>query len=45
MNPYFKKLKAYIDANPPTHGDGESVLTMLYEFHNEVSVKTNGDLR
>ena len=35
MNPYFEKLKAYIDAHPPNYGDGESVLTMLYECHNE----------
>lgn len=35
MNSYFEKLKAYIDAHPPNYGDGESVLTMLYECHNE----------
>ena len=35
MNSYFEKLKAYIDAHPPNYSDGESVLTMLYECHNE----------
>lgn len=35
INSYFEKLKAYIDAHPPNYGDGESVLTMLYECHNE----------
>ena len=35
MNPYFEKLKAYIDAHSSNFGDGESVLTMLYECHNE----------
>lgn len=35
MKSYFEKLKAYIDAHPPNYGDGESVLTMLYECHNE----------
>ena len=35
MKSYFVKLKAYIDAHPPNYGDGESVLTMLYECHNE----------
>ena len=35
MKSYFEKLKAYIDAHPPNFGDGESVLTMLYECHNE----------
>lgn len=28
-------LKAYIEAHPPNFEDGESVLTMLYEYHNE----------
>ena len=35
MKSYFEKLKAYIDAHSPNFGDGESVLTMLYECHNE----------
>ena len=35
MNPYFESLKAHIKANPPNFGDGESVLTMLYECYNE----------
>ena len=28
-------LKAYIEAHPPNFEDGESVLTTLYECHNE----------
>ena len=35
MNPYYAKLKAHIEANPPCFGDGDSVLAMLYECHNE----------
>lgn len=35
MNSYFEKLKAYIQSKLPNYGDGESVLTMLYECHNE----------
>ena len=35
MKSYFEKLKAYINVHPPNFGDGESVLTMLYECHNE----------
>ena len=35
MYSYFEKLKAYIQSKPPNYGDGESVLTMLYECHNE----------
>ena len=35
MNPYIEKLKAHIKVNPPNFGDGDFVLTMLYEYHNE----------
>ncbi len=35
MNSYFEKLRTYINAHPPNYGDGESVLTMLYECHND----------
>ena len=35
MNSYFEKLKAYIQSKPPNYGNGGSVLTMLYECHNE----------
>ena len=35
MKTFFETLKAYIEAHPPNYGDGESVLTMLYECHNE----------
>ena len=35
MKTFFESLKAYIEAHPPNYGDGESVLTMLYECHNE----------
>lgn len=35
MNTFFETLKAHIEQRPPNYGDGESVLTMLYECHNE----------
>ena len=35
MNSFFEKPKAYIQSKPPNDGDGESVLTILYECHNE----------
>ena len=35
MNPFLEKLKVHIKANPPNFGDGEFVLTMLYECFNE----------
>ena len=45
MNPYLKKLKAHINANPPNFGDGESVLTMLYECYNENNPYDNEQIR
>lgn len=45
MNSYFEKLKAYIDAHPPNYGDGESVLTMLYECHNESNPYDNEQIK
>ncbi len=35
MNQFLEILKAHIEQHPPNYGDGESVLTMLYECHNE----------
>ena len=45
MKSYFKKLKAHIDAHPPNFGDGESVLTMLYECHNENNPYDNKQIK
>ena len=45
MNPYLEKLKANIEANPPNFGDGESVLTMLYECYNENNPYDNEQIR
>ena len=45
MNSYYEKLKAHIDAHPPNYGDGESVLTMLYECHNESNPYDNEQIR
>ena len=35
MKTYLEAIKSHIKSNPPNFGDGESVLTMLYECHNE----------
>ena len=35
MKTYLNAIKSHIEAHPPDFGDGESVLTMLYECHNE----------
>lgn len=45
MKSYFEKLKAHIDAHPPNFGDGESVLTMLYECHNENNPYDNEQIK
>ena len=45
MNPYLEKLKANIEAKPPNFGDGESVLTMLYECYNENNPYDNEQIR
>ena len=41
MNSYFEKLKAYIQSKPTNYGDSASVLTMLYECHNESNTYDN----
>ena len=35
MKTFLEAIKSHIEAHPPNFGDGESVLTMLYECHNE----------
>ncbi len=45
MNPCFESLKAHIKAKPPNFGDGESVLTMLYECYNENNPYDNEQIR
>ena len=35
MKQIIEIIKQHIDANPPNFGDGDSVLTMLYECYNE----------
>lgn len=45
MNSYFEKLSTYINAHPPNYGDGGSVLTMLYECHNESNPSDNEQIK
>ena len=45
MKPYLEKLKAHIKENLPNFGDGESVLTMLYECYNENNPYDNEQIR
>lgn len=35
MNKIIELLKQHIEEHPPNFGDGDSVLTMLYECYNE----------
>ena len=37
MNPYIEKLKQQIEEHPPDFGDGNSILTLLYEAYNQVN--------
>lgn len=51
MKTYVEKLKTYVGEKPPCFGDGESILTLLYEAYNEVNttddakIKAEGRLR
>ena len=45
MNTFFEILKTYIEQHLPNYGDGESVLAMLYECHNENSPYDNEQIR
>ena len=37
MNPYFEKLKGKLAENPPSLGDADSILALLYEAYNELN--------
>ena len=45
MKKYFKKLKIYIAENPPDFGDGDSVLTLLYEAYAESNKMDDGTIK
>ena len=45
MKTYYEALKAYIQKHPPNFGDGESVLTMLYECYNENNPYDNEQIK
>ncbi len=45
MKNYIEKLRAYITENPPDFGDGESVLTMLYEAYAETNKMDDGTIK
>lgn len=37
MNPYIEDLKRLLAESPPSFGDGDSILTMLYESYSEAN--------
>ena len=45
MKQFIDTLKTHIQQHPPNYGDAESVLTMLYECHNENSPYDNEQIR
>ena len=45
METSFEALKAYVEAHPPNYSDGDSVLTMLYECHNENNPYDNEQIK
>ena len=45
MKTYLEAIKSHINAHPPNFGDGESVLTMLYECYNENNPYDNEQIK
>lgn len=45
MKTVLEILKAHIEQHPPSYGDAESVLAMLYECHNECNPYDNEQIR
>ena len=45
MEKYFEKLRTYIAENPPDFGDGDSVLTLLYETYAESNKMDDGTIK
>lgn len=42
MNPYIEKQDQHMLENPPDFGDGESILTLLYEAYSETNQMYGG---
>ena len=45
MKAYYEKLRTYIAENPPNFGDGESVLTLLYDAYAESNRMDDGTIK
>ena len=44
MKAYYEKFRTYIAENPPNFGDGESVLTLLYEAYADLNKMDDGTI-
>lgn len=42
---FLRTLKGYVDSHAPNFGDGEPVLTMLYEYYSENKPYDNEQIR
>ena len=45
MNNYFERLRTHTAENPPDFGDGDSVLTLLYEAYAESNRMDDGTIK
>ena len=45
MKTVLETLKAHIEQHPPSYGDTDSILAMLYECHNENNPYDNDQIR
>ena len=45
MEKYFEKQRSNIAENPPDFGDGDSVLTLLYEAYAESNRMDDGNIK
>jgi len=45
LKTYLEAIKSHIESHPPHFGDGESVLTMLYECYNENNPYDNEQIK
>ena len=45
MKTVLETLKAHVEQHPPSYGDADSVLAMLYECHNENNPYDNEQIK
>lgn len=45
MEEYIAALRAYLETHPPDFGDGDSVLTMLYEAYSDANPMDDAEIK